>query len=72
MFLKQFTFCTFCTKLIQSRVKIVKKVKPKQNNYFFHTLMYTQPYLQKYKGISTRHTCPECGQKQSFTLYLDG
>jgi len=34
--------------------------------------MYTQPYLQKYKGISTRHTCPECGQKQSFTLYLDG
>lgn len=33
--------------------------------------MYAQPYLQKYKGISTRHTCPECGQKQSFTLYLD-
>ena len=30
------------------------------------------PYLQKYKGISTRHTCPECGHKQSFTLYLDG
>ena len=53
-------------------MQIVKKVKPKQNNYFFHTLMYAQPYLQKYKGISTRHTCPECGQKQSFTLYLDG
>lgn len=34
--------------------------------------MYAQPYLQKYKGISTRYTCPECGQKQSFTLYLDG
>lgn len=34
--------------------------------------MYAQPYLQKYKGISTRHTCPECGQKQSFTLYIDG
>ena len=34
--------------------------------------MNAQPYLQKYKGISTRHTCPECGQKQSFTLYLDG
>jgi len=33
---------------------------------------YSSPYLQKYKGISTRHTCPECGQKQSFTLYLDG
>ena len=50
----------------------MKKVKPKQNNYFFLTRMYAQPYLQKYKGISTRHTCPECGQKQSFTLYLDG
>jgi len=34
--------------------------------------MFSPPYLQKYKGISTRHTCPECGQKQSFTLYLEG
>ena len=33
---------------------------------------YSSPYLQKYKGISTRHTCPDCGQKKSFTLYLDG
>ena len=34
--------------------------------------MYAKPYLQKYKGKATRHTCPECGQKDSFTLYLDG
>ena len=34
--------------------------------------MYKSPYLQKYKGKTTRHTCPECGQKDSFTLYLDG
>ena len=34
--------------------------------------MYAQPYLQKYKGISTRHTCPGCERKYSFTLYLDG
>ena len=34
--------------------------------------MYAPPYLQKYKGISTRHTCPQCGKKQSFTLYFDG
>lgn len=34
--------------------------------------MHAAPYLQKYKGISTRHTCPECGVKQSFTLYFDG
>ncbi|MHB9055771.1 MAG: DUF6371 domain-containing protein [Paludibacteraceae bacterium] len=34
--------------------------------------MYATPYLQKYKGKATRHTCPECGIKESFTLYLDG
>lgn len=34
--------------------------------------MYAPPYLQKYKGKTTRHTCPECGAKESFTLYLDG
>lgn len=34
--------------------------------------MYAKPYLQKYKGISTRFTCPSCERKNSFTLYLDG
>jgi hypothetical protein len=34
--------------------------------------MYSPPHLQKYKGISTRHTCPACEHKQCFTLYLDG
>lgn len=29
-------------------------------------------YLQPYKGRYTRHTCPSCGRKYSFTLYLDG
>ncbi|MEI7676931.1 MAG: PG0870-related protein, partial [Bacteroidales bacterium] len=29
-------------------------------------------YLQKYKGKSTRHTCPLCETNQSFTLYLNG
>ena len=27
--------------------------------------------LQKYKGISTRYTCPRCGRKKCFTLYVD-
>ena len=27
--------------------------------------------LQKYKGIATRHTCPACGRKRCFTLYVD-
>ena len=30
--------------------------------------MYT---LQKYQGISSRHTCPGCGQPHKFTLYVD-
>lgn len=29
-------------------------------------------YLQPYRGNSTRHTCPSCGRKHSFTLYLNG
>jgi hypothetical protein len=29
-------------------------------------------YLQPYKGKSTRHDCPSCETKQSFTLYLNG
>jgi len=35
-------------------------------------LIYKRPYLQPYKGKSTRHTCPACKTKYTFTLYLDG
>lgn len=27
--------------------------------------------LQPYKGISTRHTCPECKQRRCFSRYID-
>ena len=33
---------------------------------------YKPPYLQPYKGKATRHTCPACGTKESFTLYING
>ncbi len=33
---------------------------------------YKLPYLQPYKGKATRHTCPACGAKESFTLYISG
>jgi hypothetical protein len=36
------------------------------------TMNYPQPYLQPYKGKDTRHDCPSCKAKLSFTLYLDG
>lgn len=28
-------------------------------------------HLQRYAGMSTRHTCPQCGHKKEFTLYVD-
>lgn len=28
-------------------------------------------HLEKYKGKATRHTCPKCGDKNCFTLYVD-
>ena len=34
--------------------------------------MFKPPYLQPYKGKATRHTCPACGAKESFTLYING
>lgn len=33
---------------------------------------FPHPYLQPYKGKDTRHDCPSCKAKLSFTLYLDG
>ena len=27
--------------------------------------------LQAYKGMATRHTCPNCGNKRSFAYYVD-
>jgi len=34
--------------------------------------MFKPPFLQPYKGKATRHTCPACGAKESFTLYISG
>ena len=34
--------------------------------------MFKPPYLQPYKGKTTRHTCPACGANESFTLYING
>ena len=30
-----------------------------------------KPYLEKYHGKGSRHTCPACKQKQTFTYYID-
>ena len=31
-----------------------------------------KPFLEPYSGRLSRHVCPGCKQKQSFTLYIDG
>ena len=33
---------------------------------------YNPPYLEKYAGRKSRHECPACHDKHSFTRYLDG
>ena len=33
---------------------------------------YKKPYLQPYRGKVTRLSCPACGDKNSFTIYLNG
>ena len=33
---------------------------------------HNQPYLEKYKGVASRHECPACHDKHSFTYYLNG
>ena len=35
------------------------------------TKQKTMYNLQKYKGTASRHTCPHCGRKRCFTLYVD-
>ena len=33
---------------------------------------HNQPYLEKYSGRKSRHECPACHDKYSFTRYIDG
>lgn len=33
---------------------------------------YKSPYLEPYKGRTSRHECPNCNDKHSFTYYIDG
>lgn len=35
-------------------------------------MIHSKPYLEKYKGRKSRHECPSCHDKHSFTYYLDG
>ena len=34
--------------------------------------LYKQPYLEPYRGVASRHTCPACRTPRAFTFYLDG
>ena len=41
----------------------VDKMRKKMNRHFYS--------LQRYAGISSRYTCPSCGKKHCFSLYVD-
>ena len=35
-------------------------------------MMHRPPYLEKYSGRKSRHECPKCHDKYSFSRYIDG
>lgn len=35
-------------------------------------MKYKQPYLEPYSGPASRHECPKCQDRRSFTYYLNG
>ncbi|WP_368043483.1 DUF6371 domain-containing protein [uncultured Alistipes sp.] len=47
-------------------------MSPGETTYFSGMTRYNAPYLEPYKGRSSRHECPACHDKQSFARYLDG
>ena len=42
---------------------------PKKNYYI--TMTQYRYQLERYRGRSTRHVCPQCGRKNVFTRYVD-
>nr|DAX18302.1 MAG TPA: DNA primase/helicase [Caudoviricetes sp.] len=44
--------------------------KKEKNNKVFHTFV-ERFGLEKYSGKSSRHTCPQCGHRNTFALYID-
>ncbi len=49
--------------------RVYRAIHPIHPIHQYITIMKYQ--LQKYKGRSTKHTCPECGKRYCFTLYVD-
>lgn len=44
----------------------------RKTNYFSGMIRHNPPYLEKYAGRKSRHECPACHDKHSFTRYLNG
>jgi hypothetical protein len=39
--------------------------------YIYISMSRYRYILEKYRGLSTRYTCPQCGRKYTFTRYID-
>ena len=52
-------------------VLIPKATKPTEPLHKKNEMSTHRFILEPYKGIATRHTCPECHKKRSFARYID-
>lgn len=48
----------------------IQREKKENNDKVLHTFV-ERFGLEKYTGLKSRHTCPSCGRKHSFVLYVD-
>jgi hypothetical protein len=46
-------------------------LEPNNINFSFDSMKDKTYSLERYHGISSRHECPNCGDKRSFTYYVD-
>ena len=62
---------TVLSELSLLAVLIPKATKPTEPPHKKRNEMSTHRFiLEPYKGIATRHTCPECHKKRSFARYI--
>ena len=66
--------CSHLNRKVQISVYKHASQTPHFSVFSFHISLYYMSYrfiLEKYRGLSTRYTCPRCGRKHTFTRYID-
>ena len=63
-----------CGALCASFITCVTDTLLFSSQFSHFTLLSMNRYrftLERYRGLSTRYTCPQCGRKHTFTRYID-